>query len=215
MKNIFYNKLRYQPPDNEEREKRRNSAIRIRLILYFSVIYIVLSIYLTDSFSTWKLMAIILPLYLSFINKTKTAIITGLIFITFFTFMLVSVGTIFNHDLLELTGPLVCPEGYAAQAETLVSHPEPGTTNASSRLRCVRGNEVYYPNSILPHLFLFLLYLFVALPLFLISVTILNILNRHIPKSMFKYIIPSLVYFSLGYLVWNYKEEIINFFKFS
>lgn len=214
MKNKLYNKLRYHPPDDEEKNKKK-SDIRFLLLLYFSVIYVILSIYLTDSFSTWKLMAIIFPLSLSFINKTKTAIITGLIIITFFSFMLVGVGTIFNHDLLELSGPLVCPEGYTAQAETIVTHPEPGSTNAYSRLICVKGNEVYRPSSILPHLFLFLLYLFVALPLFLISVTILNILNRHIPKSIFKYIIPFLVYISLGYLVWNYKEQIITFFKFS
>jgi len=191
-------------------EKKPFSTSRTKILLYTAVVYVIYSIYQFDSFSTWKFLAVFIPLAVSFIFLKKLTFFICLVVIIFFGLMLMSVGAIFNHDLLELTGPLVCPVGMEAKVHTVVQNPVPGETYTQARMVCVGKDGKTMNPGWAPHFVFFGLYLLAVIPLFLINVVLLKFLRSSLPNSIFPYICAVLAYSGLVFLIWKNIDTIIN-----
>jgi hypothetical protein len=155
-------------------------------------------------------MAVFIPVFISFAFFRKVIFIISLVVIIFFGAMLMSVGAIFNHDLLELTGPLVCPEGMEAKVRTVVQNPVPGETYTSARMVCVGKDGKTMNPGWAPQFILLGLYLLAVIPLFLVNVVLLKFLRSSMPNSIFPYICAVMVYSILAFLIWDNKDTILE-----
>lgn len=188
-----------------------NSFVLGKVFLYTSIFYVIISIFFLNSFSVWKYLAVIIPLFLAFafytINKWYFLLLS-LIPLIWFAVMLVAVGTTFNNDILELTGPIVTPEGYTAIASTSTTHSQ-GSVSSSSHLICVRGDETL-PPKYNAHFVLFLLYSIPAILLYFICMFFMKVLNKIVSNKLFKHLIISILYNLLIYLLWINSPSIMK-----
>jgi len=189
---------------NEKKERTFwNSFVVGKVLLYTSIFYVAISIYFLNSFSVWKYFAVIIPLFLGIaLYKMRKwyFFLLSLIPRLWFAVMLTAVGTVFNTDILELTGPIVTPEGYTAVVSTSTSYSQ-GSTSSSSHLICVRGDETIKPKYD-PHFTLFLMYFISALILYLITIFLLKLLYKIINNKFIKYLLITIVYNLLIYILW-------------
>ncbi len=185
------------------------SNTKLRVLLYTAVFFVVFSIYTFDSFSTWKFLAVIIPLGFSFISYRGKWIFLPILVITWFAFMIMSVGVIYNHDIMELSGPLVCPEGYKAEVSVLVQNPVPGETYTSARMRCVNNSGDVINPGFSPHFTVLGLYLIPALVLFLINILFFRLAGRMIQNPYALYLSGSVLFCFLARLIWINRDQII------
>ena len=196
-------------------EERVYQATKIKsdILLYTAAFFVLYSIYTVDSFSTWKFLAVFLPLAVSFIAWKRFTILIPIGFLLWFGVMLMSVGTIYNHDILSLSGPLVCPDGYRAEVATLVQNPVPGETYTSSQMRCVNAaGKVTYPG-FSPHFTVLGLYGITAMLLFLINMFFLRLAGTMIKNPYALFLSGSVLYCFLARLIWINRDQIILIVK--
>ncbi len=189
------------------------SIAKSRILLYTAVFFVAFSIYTFDSFSTWKFFAVIIPLGFSFISYRGKWIFIPVLVIIWFAFMIMSVGVIYNHDIMELSGPIVCPEGYRAEVSVVVQNPVPGETYTSARMRCVNDSgDVINPGSS-PHFTVLGLYLIPALILFLINILFFRLAGTMIKNPYTLYLSGSILFCFLARLIWINRDQIILMIK--
>lgn len=189
------------------------SKVKSRILLYTAVFFVAFSIYTFDSFSSWKFFAVFIPLAFSFIAYKWKWIFIPVVVIIWFAFMLMSVGVIYNHDILELTGPLVCPEGYHAEVWVQTLNPVPGETYTQARMTCVNNAGHRINPGWEPHFTILGLYLVPALLLFLINVIFLKLLKGVLKNPYALYLTGSALFIFLARLIWLNKEKIILYVK--
>ncbi len=197
----------------EEYEKR--DLYRGRILLYSAVLIILFSIFKYDSFSTWKFLAVYLPLFCAilFFKFRRWGLLTPLGFLIWFGFMYMSVGTIYNHDSLVITGPLVCPKGYEPKVRTLVQNPVPGETYTSSQLYCEDEEGTIRRPVREPHLVLLALYLLAALPAFFILTLLFKFFSTKMNQPYTILIAGSLLYFFYVIYIWSNRDFILETVK--
>ena len=189
------------------------STAKSRILLYTAVFFVAFSIYTFDSFSTWKFLAIIIPLGFSFISYRGKWILLPILVIIWFAFMLMSVAVIYNHDILEITGPLVCPEGYHAEVWVQTLNPVPGETYTQARMTCVNNAGHRINPGWKPHFTVLGLYLVPALLLFLINVIFLKLFRRVLKNPYALYLAGSVLFCFLARLIWLNRDQILLFIK--
>ncbi len=189
------------------------SKVKSRILLYTAVFFVAFSIYTFDSFSSWKFLAVFIPLAFSFISYKKKWIFLPVVVIIWFSFMLMSVGVIYNHDILEFTGPLVCPEGYHAEVWVRTLNPVPGETYTQARMTCVNNAGNRINPGWKPHFTVLGLYIVPALLLFFINVIFFRIAGALIKNPYALYLAGSALFIFLARLIWLNKEQIILYIK--
>jgi len=189
------------------------STAKSRILLYTAVFFVAFSIYTFDSFSTWKFLAVIIPLGFSFIKYRGKWIFIPILVIIWFAFMIMSVGVIYNHDILKITGPLVCPEGYHAEVWVQTLNPVPGETYTQARMICVNNAGHRINPGWKPHFTVLGLYLVPALLLFLINVIFLKLFRRVLRNPYALYLAGSSLYCYLVYLLWDKQDQVISAVK--
>ena len=127
--------------------------------------------------------------------------------------MYMSVGTIYNHDSLMITGPLVCPKGYETKVRTLVQNPVPGETYTSSQLYCEDEEGTIRRPVREPHLVPLGLYLLAALPAFFILTLLFKFFSTKMNQPFNILIAGSLLYFFYVIYIWSNRDFIIEVVK--
>jgi len=204
--------MEYNAEKNPEKQIDVSKA-KSRVLLYSAVFFVAFSIYTFDSFSTWKFLAVFVPLAFSFASYKKKWIFLPVAVIIWFGFMLVSVGVIYNHDLLALTGPMACPEGYHAEVRTRVENPVPGETYTSARMLCVNDQGDRVNPGWSPHFILLGLYLVPALLLFFINIIFFKLAGTWITNPYALYLSGSVLYCFPARLIWINQDRIIGYIK--
>ncbi len=189
------------------------SKAKSRILLYTAVAFVVFSIYTFDSFSTWKFLAVFVPLAFSFPSYRKKWIFLPIVVLIWFAFMLMSVGVIYNHDILEITGPIVCPDGYRGEVWVRTVNPVPGETYTQARMTCVNDAGHRIDPGWKPHFTVLGLYIIPALLLFLINVIFLKLFRGMLKNPYALYLAGSVLYCYLSYQVWMNREQIISAVK--
>lgn len=198
---------------NTAKKAISTSKVKSRILLYTAVFFVIFSIYTFDSFSTWKFLAVILPLAFSFIAYKWKWIFIPVVVIIWFAFMLMSVAVIYNHDILELTGPLVCPEGYHAEVWVRTLNPVPGETYTQARMTCVNNAGHRINPGWKPHFTVLGLYLIPALILFFINIIFFRLSGIFLKNPYALYLAGSALFIFLARLIWINKEKIILYIK--
>ncbi|MEN8154124.1 MAG: hypothetical protein ABFR75_08875 [Acidobacteriota bacterium] len=201
--------------ENTETKATSETTVKMRVLLYTAVFFVAFSIYTFDSFSTWKFLAVFIPLALSLIKYRGKWILLAIGILAWFGVMLVAVGSIYNHDMLELTGPLVCPEGYRAEVVTIVQNPVPGETYTSARMYCINDSGKRINPGWAPNFILMGIYFAVTLLLFIVTTLFFRITGALAKQPWITYLAGSALYIFLARLVWLNKDQIILFIKNS
>ncbi|MEN8222050.1 MAG: hypothetical protein ABFR36_02220 [Acidobacteriota bacterium] len=196
-----------------EKNILQTSKIKSRVLLYTAVFFVAYSIYTFDSFSSWKFLAVIIPLGFSFISYRGKWIFLPVLVIIWFAFMVMSVGVIYNHDILEITGPVVCPDGYKAEVRVRTLNPVPGETYTQARMTCVNDAGHRIDPGWKPHFTVLGLYLIPALLLFFINIIFLRLGRVFIKNPYALYLSGSVLFIFLARLIWINRDQIISYVK--